>query len=179
MIGSASSSTQAFGTPSSTPAFGTPSATPAFGTPSTTPAFGTPSSSPAFGSSLFSTPFSCLTQQQRPSLFSQTPPTGFGLQTPFAALPQQQVAPPLTSWQLTSQMAPVAPLPFSLADRDIQVSFLHLRLLLKHQISRCFYFICACALVSIFRPCYYLFQAIVDAYKVDPGNTKYAFKVWI
>ncbi|XP_031386059.1 nuclear pore complex protein NUP54 [Punica granatum] len=137
-------STPAFGAPSSTPAFGTPSSTPAFGTPSSAPAFGTPSSTPALGSALFSTPFSAQTQQQQQTpLFSQPPSTGFGFQTPFTALqqsqqPQQQPATPFPGGQLTTQMAPVAPLAFSLADRDI--------------------------------------QAIVDAYKEDPGNPKYAFK---
>ncbi|KAG4208346.1 hypothetical protein ERO13_A03G127000v2 [Gossypium hirsutum] len=144
------SSTPAFGTPSSTPAFGTPSSTPSFGAPSSTPAFGTPSSTPAFGtpstpsfatgfggSSLFSTPFSSQTQQQQTSLFQQpqpsiaAPSSGFGFQTSLSA-------PPFPNAQLTTQMAPVAPLPFSLADRDI--------------------------------------QAIVDAYKEEAGNPKYAFK---
>ncbi|KAG8498635.1 hypothetical protein CXB51_005190 [Gossypium anomalum] len=144
------SSTPAFGTPSSTPAFGTPSSTPAFGAPSSTPAFGTPSSTPAFGtpstpsfatgfggSSLFSTPFSSQTQQQQTSLFQQpqpsiaAPSSGFGFQTSLSAIP-------FPNAQLTTQMAPVAPLPFSLADRDI--------------------------------------QAIVDAYKEEAGNPKYAFK---
>ncbi|XP_061973779.1 nuclear pore complex protein NUP54 [Populus nigra] len=153
------SSTPAFGTPSSTPAFGTPSSTPLFGTPSSTPAFGTPSSTPAFGtpstpafasggfgSSLFSTPFTSQTQQQQQQQQQQTPffqqpsATGFGFQqqqqqTPFAT-PLQMT--PFPTPQLTTQMAPVAPLPFSLADRDI--------------------------------------QAIVDAYKEEPGNPKYAFK---
>ncbi|KDP26787.1 hypothetical protein JCGZ_17945 [Jatropha curcas] len=150
------SSTPAFGTPSSTPAFGTPSSTPAFGTPSSTPAFGTPSSTPAFGapstpafgtpstpsfatgfgSSLFSTPFSSQMQQQQQQQtpFSLQPSAGFGFQTPFSA-PQTT---PFPNAQLTTQMAPVAPVPFSLADRDI--------------------------------------QAIVDAYKEDLGNPKYAFK---
>ncbi|MBA0828622.1 hypothetical protein Goarm_013275, partial [Gossypium armourianum] len=146
----APSSTPAFGTPSSTPAFGTPSSTPAFGTPSSTPAFGTPSSTPAFGtpstpsfatgfggSSLFSTPFSSQMQQQQTSLFQQpqpsiaAPSSGFGFQTSLSATP-------FPNAQLTTQMAPVAPLPFSLADRDI--------------------------------------QAIVDAYKEEAGNPKYAFK---
>ncbi|XP_017972020.1 PREDICTED: nuclear pore complex protein NUP54 [Theobroma cacao] len=147
----APSSTLSFGTPSSTPAFGTPSSTTAFGTPSSTPGFGTPSSTPAFGtpstpsfatgfggSSLFSSPFSSQTQQQQTPLFQQQQPTaavaapsgGFGFQTPSST--------PLHNAQLTTQMAPVAPLPFSLADRDI--------------------------------------QAIVDAYKEEPGNPKYAFK---
>ncbi|XP_022776312.1 nuclear pore complex protein NUP54-like isoform X2 [Durio zibethinus] len=142
------SSTPAFGTPSSTPAFGNPS-TPAFGTPSSTPAFGTPSLTPAFGtpstpsfatgfggSSLFSTPFSSQTQQQQTPLFQQqqpaaaAPSSGFGFQTPSSTT--------FPNAQLTTQMAPVAPLPFSLVDRDI--------------------------------------QAIVDAYKEEPGNPKYAFK---
>ncbi|XP_009769399.1 nuclear pore complex protein NUP54 [Nicotiana tabacum] len=128
-------SSSVFGTPSSSPAlFGTPSnSTPAFGTPSTS-SFGT-----GFGSSLFSTPFSQQPQQQQTSLFQtpqssaspfsfSTPPVGsFGQQPNFA-----------NNAQLTTQMAPVAPLPFSLADRDL--------------------------------------QAIVDAYKEEAGNTKYAFK---
>ncbi|XP_047329864.1 nuclear pore complex protein NUP54 [Impatiens glandulifera] len=165
------SSTPAFGTPSSTPAaFGAPSMTPPFGTPSSTPAFGTPSSTPmftpsvtpsfgapstpsfstGFGSSLFSTPFS---QQQQASPFQQQTSGSFGFPSSFGATPQQQQQPaqstpfgqlpsatslPFGNVQLTTQMAPVAPLPFSLADRDI--------------------------------------QAILEAYKEEPGNTKYAFK---
>ncbi|CAN6816588.1 unnamed protein product [Brassica oleracea] len=136
-----SSSTSAFGTPSSTPAFGTPSSTPAFGTPSATPAFGTPSTSSfasgGFGNSLFSTPFSSQQpqQQQQTSPFQQPASTGFGFQSPFNTAQQQT---PFQNTQLTTQMAPVAPIPFSLADRDI--------------------------------------QAIVEAYKEDPTNPKYAFK---
>ncbi|XP_008222132.1 PREDICTED: nuclear pore complex protein NUP54 [Prunus mume] len=148
-----SSSTSVFGTPSSTPAFGTPSSTPAFGTPSSTPsfftpstpAFGTPSSSSfstgGFGGSYFATPFSSQTQQQQqqqqqtPSFQQPQSAGGFGFQSPFTT-PQQPT--PFPNSQLTTQMAPVAPLPFSLADRDI--------------------------------------QAIVDAYKDEPGNPKYAFK---
>ncbi|XP_052203765.1 nuclear pore complex protein NUP54 [Diospyros lotus] len=153
-------SSSAFGTPSVTPAFGTPSSTPAFGASSSMPAFGTPSSTPAFGTpstpafatgfgtSLFSTPFSQQQQQQQPqtSLFQphhqqqqQQTPSLFGFSTPFSA-PAPSTATPFANaqTQLTTQMAPVAPLPFSLADRDI--------------------------------------QAIVDAYKEDPGNPKYAFK---
>ncbi|KAI5580510.1 hypothetical protein BDE02_08G159300 [Populus trichocarpa] len=141
-----------FGTPSSTPAFGTPSSTPPFGIPSSTPLFGTPST-PAFanggfGSSLFSTPFTSQTQQQQQqqqqtSLFQQPSTTGFGFQqqqqqTPFATPLQTTPFPSPPPPQLSTQMALVAPLPFSLADRDI--------------------------------------QAIVDAYKEDPGNLKYAFK---
>nr|XP_009607856.1 nuclear pore complex protein NUP54-like isoform X1 [Nicotiana tomentosiformis] len=132
-----------FGGQTSSSAFGTPSSTPAlFGTPSnSTPAFGTPSTSSfstGFGSSLFSTPFSQQQQQQTslfqtpqssasPFSFSTPPVASFGQQPNFA-----------NNAQLTTQMAPVAPLPFSLADRDL--------------------------------------QAIVDAYKEEPGNTKYAFK---
>ncbi|KAK9934397.1 hypothetical protein M0R45_021543 [Rubus argutus] len=136
------SSASAFGTPSSTPAFGTPSTTPSFFTPNSTPAFGTPSTSSfstgGFGTSFFSNPFSSQTQQQQtPSFQQQAPSTGgFGIQSPFGTQQQQQQ----TSFpsQLTTQMAPVAPLPYSLADRDV--------------------------------------QAIVDAYKDEPGNPKYAFK---
>ncbi|XP_047958454.1 nuclear pore complex protein NUP54-like isoform X2 [Salvia hispanica] len=145
--------------------FGAQSSSSAFATPSSTPAFGTPST-PAFGSSLFSTPFSQQSQpqqQQTPSLFQtpqqqqqtqplfQTPQpqqqqSPFGFTTPFNSAQQQQQPTlfnnaPSTNFmnqQLTTQMAPVAPLPFSLADRDI--------------------------------------QAIVDAYKEEPGNLKYEFK---
>ncbi|CAH9077622.1 unnamed protein product [Cuscuta epithymum] len=143
------SSTPTFGTPSSTPAFGTPSSTPAFGTPSSTPGFGTPST-PAFGTSLFSSPFSQQSQPQQQSSLFQTPQSSstFNFFTPFgASQPQQtqtaspfsqQAASPFANAQLTTQMAPVAPLPFSLADRDI--------------------------------------QAIVDAYKEEPGNPKFVFK---
>ncbi|XP_023644642.1 nuclear pore complex protein NUP54 [Capsella rubella] len=138
--------TSAFGTPSSTPAFGTPSSTPAFGTPSSTPAFGTPSvpsfSTGGFGSSLFSTPFSSQQpqqqqqQQQQPSsLFQQQPSFNSGYQSPFNNSAQQN---PFPNAQLTTQMAPVAPIPYSLADRDI--------------------------------------QAIIEAYKEDPTNPKYAFQ---
>ncbi|KAE9603060.1 hypothetical protein Lal_00042401 [Lupinus albus] len=148
MFGSSSSSF-GFGTPSSTPAFGTPSSTPSFGTPSSTPAFGTPSSTPAFGtpstpsfatgfgSSLFNTPSSQQQQQQQQStLFQQQPSTGFGFQS-FQKQQQQQ---PQTfqNAQITTQMANVAPVPHSFADRDV--------------------------------------QAIVDSYKDEPGNPKYAFK---
>ncbi|KAH9772651.1 nuclear pore complex protein NUP54 [Citrus sinensis] len=130
-----------FGAQPSAPAFGTPSSTPAFGTPSSTPAFGTPSTS-SFGSSLFSTPFSSQPQQQQQQQQQQMTPfqqpatgfTGFGFQAPSAA-PQLN---PFPNAQLTTQMAPVAPLQFSLAERDI--------------------------------------QAIVDAYKEEPTNPKYAFK---
>ncbi|PRQ39934.1 putative nucleoporin Nup54/Nup57/Nup44, nucleoporin Nup54, alpha-helical domain-containing protein [Rosa chinensis] len=141
-------STSAFGTPSSTPAFGTPSTTPSFFTPSSTPAFGTPTTSSfstgGFGTSLFSSAFSTQTQQQQqtPSFQQQAPSAGgFGTQNPFGTPQQQQQTPSFQSpfpTQLTTQMAPVAPLPYSLADRDI--------------------------------------QAIVDAYKDEPGNPKYAFK---
>ncbi|XP_045816985.1 nuclear pore complex protein NUP54 [Trifolium pratense] len=150
----AQSSSSLFGTPSSTPAFGTPSSTPAFGTPGFgtpssfgTPGFGTPSSTPAFGasstpafgsSSLFSSPFPSQQQQQQQqqqtSLFQQSPSTGFGFQNSLAT-PQTASFP---NSQLTTQMANVAPVPFSLADRDI--------------------------------------QAILDSYKEDAGNPKYAFK---
>ncbi|XP_031124050.1 nuclear pore complex protein NUP54 [Ipomoea triloba] len=146
-------SSSAFATPSSTPPFGTPSSTPAFGTPSSTPGFGTPST-PAFGTSLFSSPFSQQSQPQQQGSLFQTPQSSsaFSFSTPFGATqsqqnlsaspfgqqPSTQTTSPFANAQLTTQMAPVAPLPFSLADRDI--------------------------------------QAIVDAYKEEPGNPKYAFK---
>ncbi|KAF6173559.1 hypothetical protein GIB67_037472 [Kingdonia uniflora] len=119
--------------------FGTPASTPAFGTPST------PSFTPGFGSTLFSSPFSQQPQQQQqqqsplfPQQQQQQSSTGFGFGFGFGATPQPTSPSPFPNAQLTTQMAPVAPLPFSLADRDI--------------------------------------QAIVDAYKDDPGNPKYAFK---
>ncbi|XP_077210019.1 nuclear pore complex protein [Tasmannia lanceolata] len=113
--------------------FGTPTSSPGFGTPST------PSFAPAFGSSFFSSP-----QNATPSPFSQQTlqtqspfsSPSFSFQTPQAAPQSSPFGAPIA--QLTTQMAPVAPLPFSLADRDI--------------------------------------QAIVDAYKDETGNPKYAFK---
>ncbi|KAL6188202.1 hypothetical protein ACLB2K_039595 [Fragaria x ananassa] len=134
-----------FGTPASTSAFGTPSSAPSFFTPSSTPAFGTPTTSSfstggAFG---FNSAFSTQTQQQQQqtSPFQQQAPSagGFGTQNLFGT-PQQQTPSFQSTFpsQLTTQMAPVAPLPCSLADRDI--------------------------------------QAIVDAYKDEPGNPKYGFK---
>ncbi|CAN6203629.1 unnamed protein product [Urochloa humidicola] len=145
----ATSSTPAFGTPSSTPAFGTPSSTPAFGTPSSTPAFGTPSSTPAFGAASSSPAFGGLFGTP-----SSTPAFGMPSTTPaFGATPspspfgfQQQATPSPSPFgllgggggQITTQMAPVAPLPLSASDRDI--------------------------------------QAIVDAYKEDPGNPRYTFR---
>ncbi|KAI3919572.1 hypothetical protein MKX01_018395 [Papaver californicum] len=127
-------------------------ASPGFGTPST------PSFTPGFGSSLFSTP---QTQQQQQSPFNlqqqqqqtTSPSTGFGFQTPQTQTQTQQTPNQQSSFgffnqstaptpqfqpQLITQMAPVAPLPYSLPDRDI--------------------------------------QAIVDAYKEETGNPKYAFK---
>jgi nuclear pore complex protein Nup54 len=98
------SGTTAFGTPSVTPAFGMPS-TPAFGAPSSTPAFGTPST-PAFGAPL-ALPWFPQQQQQQ----------------------QLSPSPLLLGGPITTQMAPVAPLPHSLPDRDIQVMEL-----------RCFYY---------------------------------------
>jgi len=88
---------------------------------------------------LFSTPFTSQTQQQQQQQQQQTPffqqpsATGFGFQqqqqqTPFAT-PLQMT--PFPTPQLTTQMAPVAPLPFSLADRDIQVCFPFLFFCLK------------------------------------------------
>ncbi|CAN6165874.1 unnamed protein product [Urochloa humidicola] len=145
----ASSSSPAFGTPSSTPAFGTPSSTPAFGTPSSTPAFGTPSSTPAFGAASSSPAFGGLfgTPSSTPAFGTPSTTPAFGgtpSPSPFGF--QQQATPSPSPFgllgggggQITTQMAPVAPLPLSPSDRDI--------------------------------------QAIVDAYKEDPGNPRYAFR---
>ncbi|KAL3818682.1 hypothetical protein ACJIZ3_004587 [Penstemon smallii] len=147
--------------PSSTPAFGTPS-TPSFSTPSlfTTPfsqqqqlqqqtpsLFQTPQPQQQQTQSLFQTPQP--QQQQNPSLFQTPQPqqqSPFSFATPsFNAATQSQFntfnapsATPFANQQLTTQMAPVAPLSLSLADRDI--------------------------------------QAIVEAYKEEPANPKYAFK---
>ncbi|KAL4192522.1 hypothetical protein AMTRI_Chr06g194700 [Amborella trichopoda] len=98
-------------TGASAPAFGFGGAIPS------TPSFTTPNA-PAFGSSLFSTPATAATNAS-PFQMSQQPS-------------------PFSQPQLTTQMAPISPLPFSMADRDI--------------------------------------QGIVDAYKDEPGNPKYAFK---
>ncbi|CAM0877322.1 unnamed protein product [Alopecurus aequalis] len=141
------STTSAFGTPSSTPAFGAPSSTPAFGTPSSTPAFGTPSSTPAFGAPsstpafwtptstpAFGTPSSTLGFGAAPS----PSPSPFGLQQQASPSPSPFGFAGVAGGQISTQMAPVAPLPLSPSDRDI--------------------------------------QAIVDAYKEDPGNPRYAFR---
>ncbi|XP_020672752.1 nuclear pore complex protein NUP54 isoform X2 [Dendrobium catenatum] len=113
-------SSPAFGTPFSTPAFGASFSTPAFGSPFATPAFGTPSmpwfgtpSTPAFGSS--STPF--LQQPQPVQPLQQAQPS-------FSFFPQQQQqqVPSFTfqpNAQITTQMAPVAPLTLNLTDRDV------------------------------------------------------------
>ncbi|KAJ0972624.1 hypothetical protein J5N97_020583 [Dioscorea zingiberensis] len=134
------SSTPAFGTQSSIPAFGTPSSTPAFGTPSPASAFGAPSSAPAFGTpstpAFGATPSPFVQPQQSPfTPFSNPHPQpqpnlSFGFQTPSPS--------PFPNAQVTTQMAPVAPLSLSLPDRDV--------------------------------------QAIVDAYKDEPGNPKYSFR---
>ncbi|XXG50252.1 hypothetical protein AAC387_Pa02g4298 [Persea americana] len=116
--------------------FGNPASSPGFGTPST------PSFTPAFGSSpFFSSPANTVSPfSQQPQPQQQTPsPFSFQTPTPSSSHFGAPAAPsPFMNPQLTTQMAPVAPLPFSLADRDI--------------------------------------QAIVDAYKDEPGNPKYAFK---
>ncbi|EPS71949.1 hypothetical protein M569_02807, partial [Genlisea aurea] len=134
--------------------FGSAFSSPAFGTPST-PGFGTPSTS-SFGTSLFSTPFS--QQQQTPSPF-QTPQqqqSPFGATSPFSApFGNASAAPNFMNSQLITQMAPVAPLPFSMADRDIQARL------------RRFFSIFSLKLCML---------AIVDAYNDDAGNLKYAFK---
>nr|CAB3456344.1 unnamed protein product [Digitaria exilis] len=153
------SSTPAFGATPSTPAFGTPSTTPAFGAPSSMPSFGTPASTPAFGTG--STPafgglsaFGTISSTPAFGAPSTTPAFGAPSTTPaFGATPspspfgfQQQATPSPSPFgmlgggggQITTQMAPVAPLPLSASDRDI--------------------------------------QAIVDAYKEDPGNPRYAFR---
>ncbi|KQK20126.1 nuclear pore complex protein NUP54 [Brachypodium distachyon] len=131
-------SAPAFGTPSSTPAFGTPSSTPAFGTPSSTPAFGAPSSTPAFwtpsSTSAFGTPSSTPAFGAAPS----PSPSPFGFQQQATPSPSPFGFAGGGGGQITTQMAPVAPLPLSPSDRDI--------------------------------------QAIVDAYKEDPGNPRYAFR---
>ncbi|XP_073013851.1 nuclear pore complex protein NUP54 [Typha latifolia] len=129
------SSAPAFGAAPSTPAFGTPSLNPPFGTPSPAPAFGTPSSAPAFGTPptpSFSIPSAFPSSSSPSPFFSQQP------QQPSPSLGFQPSPSPFANAQITTQMAPVAPLPLSLADRDI--------------------------------------QAIVDAYREEPGNPKYAFR---
>uniref|UniRef100_A0ACD5U930 Uncharacterized protein n=1 Tax=Avena sativa TaxID=4498 RepID=A0ACD5U930_AVESA len=139
-----SSTTPAFGTPSSTPAFGapssTPSSSPAFGTPSSTPAFGAPSPTPAFwtpsSSPAFGTPSSTLAFGVAPS--PSPSPSPFGFQQQATPSPSSFGFAGLAGGQITTQMAPVAPLPLSPSDRDI--------------------------------------QAIVDAYKEEPVNPRYAFR---
>lgn len=101
--------------------FGNPASSPGFGTPST------PSFTPAFGSSpFFSTPANTVSPfSQQPQPQQQTPsPFSFQTPTPSSSHFGAPAAPsPFMNPQLTTQMAPVAPLPFSLADRDIQVYY--------------------------------------------------------
>jgi len=58
-------------------------------------------------------------QQQRNSLFQLSPSTGFKFQNSMPVLQPS----PFPNSQLTTQMTNVAPVPFSLEDRDIQVLF--------------------------------------------------------
>ncbi|KAL5198736.1 hypothetical protein ABZP36_002248 [Zizania latifolia] len=132
------SSIPAFGTPSSTPAFGAPSSTPAFGAPSSTPAFGTPSTTPAFGA-ISSTPaFGTPSTTPAFGLAPSPSPSPFGFQQQATPSPSPFGFAGGGGGQITTQMAPVAPLSLSPSDRDI--------------------------------------QAIVDAYKEDPGNPRYAYR---
>lgn len=189
------SSTPAFGA-SSTPAFGASSTPSMFGA-SSTPAFGAASSSPfgasttpslfgggttplfgaapqstglfsgtsqsAFGQQAFgqtqTSPFGQSQQQpspfgqsqsplfgqtqNQPSPFGMTQPSMFGQSTPGFGQAQLTMfgstqQPFMQNGQLTTQMAPVAPMSVPLPDREL--------------------------------------QAIVDAYKDDPGNLRYGFK---
>ncbi|XP_042456586.1 nuclear pore complex protein NUP54-like isoform X2 [Zingiber officinale] len=139
------SSTPAFGTPSSAPAFGsspsfgTPSSSPAFGAPSSAMAFGAPSSAPVFGTASstpsFITPTSSLpfgTPPSTPAFGTPSSMPAFGAPlsapAPSPLFPQQSqqqhftIQPaslPFGNPQITTQMAPVAPVRLSLADRDI------------------------------------------------------------
>ncbi|XP_020106893.1 nuclear pore complex protein NUP54 [Ananas comosus] len=118
----------AFGTPSSTPAFGAPSPAPAFGTPSSTPAFGAPSPAPAFGTPSSTAAFGAASPA--PAFGTPTAPAFGASPSPFISQPQplqpglgfpQPSSPsPFAMAPITTQMAPVAPLPISLPDRDIQ-----------------------------------------------------------
>ncbi|KAL9248519.1 Nuclear pore complex protein NUP54-like protein [Drosera capensis] len=133
----AASSTSLFGTPAtptfgSTSLFGTPaSSAPAFGATqasSTTPAFGatlspSPFANPSFGFGSFNTtPFSQQQpQQQQTTSFLPSGGGGGGFGLGFGTpQPQQQHQMTPFNVQVTTQMAPVAPLPLSLAERDIQ-----------------------------------------------------------
>ncbi|XP_042461752.1 nuclear pore complex protein NUP54-like [Zingiber officinale] len=130
------SSTPAFGTPSSAPAFGsspsfgTPSSSPAFGAPSSAMAFGAPSSAPSFITPTTSLPFGTPPSTPAFGTPSSMPAFGAPLSAPapsplFPQQSQQQhftIQPaslPFGNPQITTQMAPVAPVRLSLADRDI------------------------------------------------------------
>lgn len=107
---------------SSTPAFGASSAPSLFGSGPGS-AFGATPSQPAFGSGFFGgtpTPSAPAFGQTQPSLFGTTP------------------QPYLQNGQLTTQMAPMAPLSIPLPDREL--------------------------------------QTIIDAYKDDISNSRYAFR---
>jgi hypothetical protein len=119
--------------------FGQTPQTPTFGQTPQTPVFG--QTQPQAQSSLFGG------QPQQTSIFGQPQASQatFVQQQPSVlqsqpfGIPQQQ-SPFFNNAQITTQMAPIAPLVVPLPDREI--------------------------------------QAIVDAYKDEPGNPQYAFKVW-
>ncbi|KAJ7521571.1 hypothetical protein O6H91_19G060200 [Diphasiastrum complanatum] len=136
--------------------FGQPQ-TPAFGQMQPQPSMFGASQPSLFGASqpsLFGASQPSLFGASQPSLFGASQPSLFGASqpsllgqsqpSPFVFNQPQQGAfgslqqPMFNSGQLTTQMAPVAPLAIPLPDREI--------------------------------------QAIIDAYKDDPGNPRYAFK---
>ncbi|KAG6384615.1 hypothetical protein SASPL_155562 [Salvia splendens] len=151
--------------------FGAQSSTPAFATPSSTPAFSTPST-PAFGSSLFSTPFSQQSQpQQTPSLF-QTPQQ----QTPsLFQTPQQQTPSLFQTPQPQQQQSPFGlTTPFNTAQQQQSTPFSNTPQtnFMNQQLTTQMAPVAPLPFSLADRD----IQAIVDAYKEEPGNMKYEFK---
>ncbi|KAJ6818981.1 nuclear pore complex protein NUP54 [Iris pallida] len=156
LFGTPSSSPALFGTPSSspafgTPAFGTPSSAPAFGTPSSTPAFGTPSSTPAFG-----TPFST------PAFGTPSTPAFGSTPSPFFQQQQQQ---PSFSTPFPLQLQNPNPSPFG---GGFGTPFGNAQPQITTQMA-------PVTPISVSLTDRDL-QAIIDAYKEEPANNKYAFR---
>ncbi|RAL53361.1 hypothetical protein DM860_007033 [Cuscuta australis] len=141
-----------FATPSSTPSFGTPSSTPAFGTPSSTPAFGNFSSTPGFGTPSTSA-FGTSTFSNPFSQQSQPQQQSSFFQTPQSSSALSFLNPFGASQP--QQMYASSPLPFANAQLTTQM---------------------APVAPLPFSLADRDIQAIIDAYKEDPGNPKYVFK---
>ncbi|XP_057776939.1 nuclear pore complex protein NUP54 [Salvia miltiorrhiza] len=161
--------------------FGAQSSSPAFATPSSTPAFGTPST-PAFGSSLFSTPFSQQSQpqqqQQTPSLFQTPQQQQQQQQTPSLFQTPQQQTPSLFQTPQPQQQQQQSPFgfttPFNNAQQQQATLFNNASPtnFMNQQLTTQMAPVAPLPFSLADRD----IQAIVDAYKEEPGNLKYEFK---